>query len=199
MTWKEFLDCCDQEVLKSKARWRLLRLFKIRFFGSPNRQAVVMLRIGQLLKSLGFAWLAERSLNRLARRYGVYVGHYAQIGPGLKFPHPTSIVIGGRVKIGSNVRLFQQVTIGGLPRKNDKRIFRIGNDVTVYPGAKFVGNGCVGNNVIVGANAVVTKPFGDNVVLAGIPAKVIKRVGEHDRTGSSAVSMVQRLPDVLYE
>ena len=199
MTWKEFFVCCDQEVLKSRTRWRLLRLFKIRFYGSPNRQAVVMLRIAQLLQGLDFAWLAEKSLNRLARRYGVHVGHFAQIGPGLKFPHPTSIVIGGGVKIGSNVRLFQQVTIGGAPRKNDNRIFRRGNNVTVYPGAKFVGNGCVGNNVLVGANAVVTKPYGDNIVLAGVPAKVIRNLGDDDRAGSTAASMARQLPDLFYE
>lgn len=32
-----------------------------------------------------------------------------------------------------------------------------------------LGDGCV-----VGANAVVTKKFPDNVVLAGIPAKIVK-------------------------
>ncbi|SFU43199.1 serine O-acetyltransferase [Halomonas korlensis] len=199
MRWKEFLDCCDEEVLKSKSRWRLLRLLKVRFFGSPNRQAVVMLRIGQLLKGLGFVWLSERSLNRLARRYGVHVGHDAQIGAGLKFPHPTSIVIGGGAEIGSNVRIFQQVTIGASPQKKDNRILRIGNNVTIYPGAKFVGNGCVGNNVLVGANAVVTKPFGDNIVLAGMPAKIIRSLNENDRTGSRKASMSRLLTDNSHE
>ncbi len=199
MTWKEFLDCCDQEVLKSNSRWRLLRLLKVRFFASPNRQAVVMLRIGQLLQGLGFTRLAEKSLNRLARRYGVHVGHHSQIGAGLKFPHPTSIVIGGGVEIGCNVRIFQQVTIGATSHKNANRIFRIGNNVTVYPGAKFVGDGRVGNNVLVGANAVVTKPFGDNIVLAGMPAKIIRSLDENDRAGSRKASMSRLLTDNSHE
>ncbi|MDV6320543.1 hypothetical protein [Chromohalobacter sp. HP20-39] len=61
---------------------------------------------------------------------------------------------------------------------------RIGDDVTIYPGAKFVGEGRVGNRVIVGANAVVTKVFGDNVVVAGTPAKIVREIRADDRTGS---------------
>ena len=48
----------------------------------------------------------------------------------------------------------------------------IGDNVTILPGVT------LGNNVIVGANAVVTKSFPDNVVIAGCPARQIKRLGE---------------------
>ena len=34
----------------------------------------------------------------------------------------------------------------------------------------------LGDNVVVGAGAVVTKSFGDNVVLAGNPARIIKEI-----------------------
>ncbi|HSP31353.1 MAG TPA: hypothetical protein VLO13_05005, partial [Halomonas sp.] len=106
--------------------------------------------------------------------YGVYVGHGSKIGAGLKFPHPTTIVIGRHVIIGNNARIFQQVTIGGLPKGRTGLLVRMGDNVTVFHGAKFIGTGCVGSNVVVGANGVVTKPFGDNVVLAGVPARVIR-------------------------
>lgn len=48
----------------------------------------------------------------------------------------------------------------------------IGDNVVVLAGAH-IGNGC-----IVGANAVVTKKFEDNCIIAGVPAKVIKRFNE---------------------
>lgn len=48
----------------------------------------------------------------------------------------------------------------------------IGDNVTILPGVT------LGNNVIVGANAVVTKSFPDNTVIAGCPAKQIKRLEE---------------------
>ena len=50
--------------------------------------------------------------------------------------------------------------------------------VTIYPGAVVIGNIKIGNNVVIGANSVVTKDVPDNTVVAGIPAKVIKRVDE---------------------
>ena len=45
------------------------------------------------------------------------------------------------------------------------------------PGAKIFGAVVLGNNVAVGANAVVNKSFGDNVTLAGAPARVLAETG----------------------
>lgn len=44
----------------------------------------------------------------------------------------------------------------------------------IYAGAKVVGGVRVGNNVTIGANAVVTKDIPDNSVVGGVPAKIIK-------------------------
>ena len=44
--------------------------------------------------------------------------------------------------------------------------------VTILPGVT------LGDNVVAGAGAVVTKSFGDNVVLGGNPARVIKEIPE---------------------
>ncbi|MFC3932099.1 sugar O-acetyltransferase [Streptococcus dentapri] len=46
----------------------------------------------------------------------------------------------------------------------------LGGGVTILPGVT------LGHNVVVGAGAVVTKSFGDNVVLGGNPAKIIKKL-----------------------
>jgi lipopolysaccharide O-acetyltransferase len=45
----------------------------------------------------------------------------------------------------------------------------IGEKVSVMPGVT------IGNGVIIGAGAVVTKSFPDNVVVGGVPAKIIKK------------------------
>ncbi len=71
--------------------------------------------------------------------------------------------------MGQNCLIFQGVTIGvgtsGIPR--------IGNNVILSSGAKIIGGITIGNNVTIGANAVVTKDVPDNSIAVGIPAKVI--------------------------
>ncbi|MGV0168184.1 sugar O-acetyltransferase [Furfurilactobacillus sp. WILCCON 0119] len=53
----------------------------------------------------------------------------------------------------------------------------LGDDVWVGGGAIICPGVTLGNNVIVGAGSVVTHSFGDNVVIGGNPARVLKRLG----------------------
>lgn len=48
--------------------------------------------------------------------------------------------------------------------------FWAGGGVTILPGVT------LGDNVVVGAGSVVTKSYGDNIVLAGNPARIIKEL-----------------------
>lgn len=50
----------------------------------------------------------------------------------------------------------------------------IGDNVYIGPGAKIFGDITIGDNVKVGANSVVNQSFPSNVVIAGIPAKIVK-------------------------
>ena len=49
----------------------------------------------------------------------------------------------------------------------------IGDNCIISSGAKIIGGITLGDNVVVGANAVVTKSFPSNTVIAGVPAKII--------------------------
>ena len=87
------------------------------------------------------------------------------IGPGLVIHYGWSTGIGAK-KIGKNCYIFQNVTIGYL-NETDKPT--IGDNVTIYAGAKILGNVKVGDNCIVGANAVVVKDVPDNCNVVGVP------------------------------
>jgi maltose O-acetyltransferase len=50
----------------------------------------------------------------------------------------------------------------------------IGDNRWLGAGATVICGVTLGDNVVVGAGAVVTRSFGDNVVLAGVPARVIR-------------------------
>ena len=54
----------------------------------------------------------------------------------------------------------------------------IGDNVRIHKGAIVFGGITIGNNVEIGANAVVNKPVPDNAVVAGVPAKILRIVNE---------------------
>jgi len=55
-----------------------------------------------------------------------------------------------------------------------KRDVRVGHHVWIGYGACFLRGVTVGDNAIIGTNAVVTKDVPPNAVVAGVPAKVIR-------------------------
>ena len=91
------------------------------------------------------------------------------IGAGLELPHPNGIVIHHEAKIGPNCRLFQQVTIGTGPTPG---LPQIGARVWVGAGAKILGGVIIGDDAVIGANAVVITDVPEGSVAAGIPAVV---------------------------
>ena len=50
----------------------------------------------------------------------------------------------------------------------------IGDNVDLSVGCKVIGGVHIGNNVIVAPNSVVVKDIPDNVIVSGIPAKILK-------------------------
>lgn len=98
--------------------------------------------------------------------YGIGI-ESRNIGGGLRLPHLNGIYIHGNVVIGENCTILQQVTIGANEHKlNFRAAPQIGNQVYIGAGAKIIGDVVIGDNVRVGANAVVTKniPAGKTVV-----------------------------------
>ena len=95
------------------------------------------------------------------------------IGGGLRFHHYSCIIIAQTSKIGRNVSIHQGVTIGRVFSGEKAGVPIIGNNVVIFAGAKILGKVYVGDNAVIGANAVVTKDIPANAVAVGVPAKII--------------------------
>lgn len=96
------------------------------------------------------------------------------IDPGLSIVHYGTIVISNKAKIGKNCRIHVGVNIGASGGKPEAP--QIGDNVYIGPGAILFGNISIANNVTIGANATVNKSCHEEcVVLAGTPAKIVKR------------------------
>jgi serine O-acetyltransferase len=97
-------------------------------------------------------------------------------GPGLSIPHPGTIVVNDRARVGRACRLHVGVVIGasgGIPGAPE-----IGDRVYLGPGAKVFGAIRIADDVAVGANAVVNASVVEaGVTVAGVPARVISRKG----------------------
>lgn len=99
----------------------------------------------------------------------IVIGKESSVFNDICLPHLQNIVIGEGVRIGKKCTIFQGVTLG----QNRGKYPIIGDNVIIYAGAKIVGDVYVGNNSIIGANAVVVKTVPDNAIVGGVPAKII--------------------------
>ena len=109
---------------------------------------------------------------------GIEIHPAAKINGGFFIDHGFGVVIGETTEIGSNVTLYQGVTLGGTGKETGKRHPTLGDNVVVGAGAKILGNIKVGNGVYVGANAVVLLPVPDNCTVVGVPGRCVKVEGK---------------------
>lgn len=138
-----------------------------------------------LLRKLEYLENNAKLSNKLIRMFLRYKFHKMSIklgfsipvnvfGPGLAIPHYGTIIVNSNAKVGKNCRLHAGTTIGAT--NGSKKAPIIGDNVYIASGAKIIGEVTIGNNTVIGANAVVNKSFEEgNITIAGVPAKVISQ------------------------
>lgn len=123
-----------------------------------------------------YCLLVKRKRNKLGILLGFHIPSNC-FGEGLLIYHSGSIVVNRKARIGKNCVLHGENCIGNNGVTEDAPV--IGDNCDIGIGAKIIGGVKLGNNIKIGANAVVTKSFEeDGLILAGVPAKVIGRVGK---------------------
>ena len=115
-------------------------------------------------------WL--RKMNILGETLGFFIPA-GVLGKGVKIFHGGSIIINLFSVVGDGCLFHGDNCIGnnGL----DNKCPTLGKNVELGVGAKVIGDVTLADNIIIGANAVVTKSFLEpGITIAGIPAKRIK-------------------------
>lgn len=107
------------------------------------------------------------------------------LGENSKFIGVIFCISYGRVEVGSNCLFSSEVILRNsdghhiFDKETGRRINRnsdlaIGNHVWLCQRAMILRGGNIGSNSVVGAGSVVTKMFGENVIVAGVPARVVR-------------------------
>ena len=97
-----------------------------------------------------------------------------RIGRRLRIDHAFDIVISGDAVLGDDVVLRNGVTIG-LRYTHQRGSPTIGNRVDIGTGAKLLGSIVIGDDVAIGANAVVLQDVPSGHIAVGVPARIRPR------------------------
>ena len=140
-------------------------------------------------------WLYLHHMKILAKLYkswiylihNSYIPYTAEIGNNTVFGYKgIGVIIHANAKIGKDCVIGSNVTIGGGGGSSNKRISEfdrirrnvpvIGDRVHISTGAKIIGNIVIGNDVTIGANAVVINDVPSKCIVAGVPARIIRQL-----------------------
>jgi serine O-acetyltransferase len=122
--------------------------------------------------------LVARLLSQVGRFFtGVDIHPGALLGRRLFIDHATGVVIGETTIVGSDVTLYQGVTLGGTGKGHGKRHPTVCDGVFIGNNANVLGNITVGENSRVGAGSVVLSDVPPNSTVVGVPAHIVYRNG----------------------
>jgi len=170
----------NRECLKSQIRRKLVSDVDAIYHGDPAAKtkaevirtypgfyALAAYRVAHQLLNLGVL-LIPRIISEYAHRQtGIDIHPGAKIGEHFCIDHGTGVVIGETTVIGSNVKIYQGVTLGGLSVKKEdaskKRHPTIEDNVVIYAGASILGGDTViGEGSIIGGNVWLTRSVPPN-------------------------------------
>ncbi|AJK49973.1 acyltransferase [Burkholderia plantarii] len=201
LRWNERINALEHAYFAAKTR-----LWYARVFGEVGRGSVIFPPC--LLANVHHASLGERVLIRAGARIELVVADPAR-PPALSIGSDVNIEQNVHIVCGSSIEIQDAVTItGGCaivdvehpyddvhdPVRIGMRLRMRGNRVMIGAGS-FIGfnsiilpNVVIGRCAVVGSHSVVTRDVPDHCVVAGNPARIIRRYNFHSQTWESSRS-----------
>lgn len=110
----------------------------------------------------------------------------AEVGRNFVIDHFGGVIVSGYAKFGDNCRIRNGVSVG-LKRVEQPCAPVIGHNVDIGCGAKLLGPITIGDNVLIGANAVVVTDVPSDCIAIGVPATIKPRYPEQrERPGAAS-------------
>ena len=111
---------------------------------------------------------------------GISIPASVKIGKSFYIGHFGSIIFNANSVIGDNCNISQGVTLGVSGQGGKRGAPRLGNNIYVGANAVIAGQIQIGSNVIIAANSLVNTSIPNNSIVMGVPAKVVKKVEKNN-------------------
>ncbi|MFK8020394.1 MAG: serine O-acetyltransferase EpsC [Pseudomonadales bacterium] len=136
-------------------------------------QAIQTQRVTHFLWNEGRKVLALYLQATAASVFSVDIHPAVRIGYGVMLDHATGLVAGETSRIGNNVSILHQVTLGGTGTDSNLRHPIIGDGVLLAAGATLLGAIEIGTGAKIAAGSLVQSDVAAHTTVAGVPAKVV--------------------------
>lgn len=110
---------------------------------------------------------------------GITLPYTVKLGRRVRIWHHSGIIINAR-SIGNDVHIRQNTTMGVISVDRPFDIPTIGDRVEIGCGACILGGVTIGDDSIVGANAVVRSDVPPNSLAVGVPARILSRLPQEN-------------------
>ncbi|OQX85051.1 MAG: serine O-acetyltransferase [Candidatus Omnitrophica bacterium 4484_70.2] len=197
---KEDIQTAFREDPAARNTWEVILCY-------PGLHAIWFYRIAHWFWKKNFKNLA-RFISHIARFLtGIEIHPGARIGRRFFIDHGMGVVIGETAEIGDDVLIYQGVVLGGVSREKKKRHPTVGNNVVIGAGAILLGPIKVGEGAKIGAGSVVINDVPAYSTVVGVPARVtlkkIRRISgvdlDHNKLPDPVIEVLHRLEKRIEE
>jgi tetrahydrodipicolinate N-acetyltransferase len=136
-----------------------------------------------------------RDLVEIGDNCVIMMGAVLNIGAviGEKTMIDMNVVVGGRAVVGKNCHIGAGAVLAGVIEPPSAEPVIIGDDVLIGANAVVLEGVKVGNGAVIAAGSVVVKDVEPYTVMAGVPAKPLKKVDEKTKAKTQLMETLRKL------
>jgi len=104
-----------------------------------------------------------------------------------------NVVVGGRAIVGKNCHIGAGTVLAGVIEPPSAESVVVGDDVLIGANVVVLEGVKVGNGAVIAAGSIVVKDVEPNTVVAGVPAKLLKKVDDKTKAKTQLIEELRKL------